>query len=159
MLLAAALVTVLVQPGDTLSGIAAAHGTSLAAVEAANPQFSSDYNLISVGQSVSIPSGGSYAPSAPSQPTYQPSNPQPVQATAPGGVSIPGMPQGLANCIWRSESSSGTNPAANGNQFGIIPASGYNVAGESVSQQEATAGAIYATTGGAAWASDGCPGT
>ena len=29
-----------VQPGDTLSGIAAAHGESLAAIEHANPQFS-----------------------------------------------------------------------------------------------------------------------
>jgi LysM repeat protein len=48
---ALALVAYLVQPGDTLSGIAASHSASLAAVEAANPQLS-DPNLIYAGQTV-----------------------------------------------------------------------------------------------------------
>jgi hypothetical protein len=50
----------MVQPGDTLSGIAASHGASLAAVEAANPQLANP-NLIYVGQSVKIPEGSSAA--------------------------------------------------------------------------------------------------
>src|SRR5579875_1522573 len=50
----------MVQPGDTLSGIAASHGASLAAVEAANPQLANP-NLIFAGQSVKIPAGGSSA--------------------------------------------------------------------------------------------------
>ena len=46
-----------------------------------------------------------------------------------------------------------------GNAFGIISASGYNVAGDSLAQQEQVAGQIYAQSGGQAWAADGCPGT
>src|SRR3984885_4468165 len=60
MFAAVALVAYLVQPGDTLSGIAASHGASLAAVEAANPQFANP-NLIYVGQTVKIPEGSSAA--------------------------------------------------------------------------------------------------
>lgn len=94
------------------------------------------------------------------QPVVTPAPPvQPSSTNMASGVSIPGMPQSLANCIWQRESTSGTNPAAGGNQFGIIPASGYNVAGDSVQQQEQVAGQIYAQSGGAAWAADGCPGT
>ena len=90
-------------------------------------------------------------------PTPQPA--PPASTNTASGVSIPGMPQSLANCIWQRESTSGTNPAAGGNQFGIIPASGYNVSGDSVQQQEQVAGQIYSQSGGAAWAADGCPGT
>jgi LysM repeat protein len=53
----------MVQPGDTLSGIAASHGASLAAVEAANPQLANP-NLIFAGQAVKIPAGGSSAAGA-----------------------------------------------------------------------------------------------
>ena len=64
--IAVALVAYLVQPGDTLSGIAASHGVTLAAVEAANPRIS-DPNLIYPGQTVEISAGssasmGSYTP-------------------------------------------------------------------------------------------------
>ena len=67
MLSALALVTVLVQPGDTLSGIAASHGVSLAAIEGANPQIS-DFNVIYPGESVHLPGGA--AGSAPSAPVH-----------------------------------------------------------------------------------------
>ena len=151
-----------VPAGDTLSQIGVQYGVSYESIASAN--HLQDPNLIYAGEKLVIPSGGSWAPAPaqsapqqPQQPSYQPSNPQPVSSA--GGVSIPGMPQGLANCIWQRESTSGTNPAANGNQFGIIPASGYNVAGDSVAQQEQTAGQIYAQSGGQAWAADGCPGT
>lgn len=55
------MITIPVVPGDTLSGIAAEHGVSLAAVESANPQYSEDWNLIFAGQRVTVPSGGSAA--------------------------------------------------------------------------------------------------
>src|ERR1700722_9492399 len=58
MFAAVALAAYLVQPGDTLSGIAASHSVSLAAVEAANPQIS-NFNLIFAGQTVELPSGSS----------------------------------------------------------------------------------------------------
>jgi LysM domain len=187
------MIAVTVQAGDTLSGIAAAHGESLAQVEADNPQFSSDFNLIMVGQQVNLSGGGtgtitsagpSFTPShtdgdgdhdgdtsdapaqsapvqhtSPSSTTFTPTSGGGVGSTPASGISIPGMPQSLANCIWFRESTNGTNPAAGGNQFGIIPASGFNVAGDSVAQQEQVAGQIFAQSGGAAWAADGCPGT
>ena len=49
MLTALALAAYLVQPGDTLSGIAASHSVSLAAVESANSQLSNP-NMIYAGQ-------------------------------------------------------------------------------------------------------------
>lgn len=47
--------TITVHPGDTLWGIARSHGVSLTALEAANPQFAANYNLIYPGQSVTLP--------------------------------------------------------------------------------------------------------
>jgi LysM repeat protein len=63
LLAALALATILVQPGDTLSQIAASHGVSLAALEGANPQIS-DFDVIYPGDSVHLPGGatGSRAP-------------------------------------------------------------------------------------------------
>lgn len=48
--------TYVVQAGDTLSGIAAAHGASLAVMEAANPQIDNP-SLIRPGQVINLPSG------------------------------------------------------------------------------------------------------
>ncbi len=66
----------MVQPGDTLSGIAASHGASLAAVEAANPQLANP-NLIFAGQSVKIPEG-SAATQAPAAQAYTPTTQAPA---------------------------------------------------------------------------------
>ncbi|MGH3279777.1 MAG: LysM peptidoglycan-binding domain-containing protein, partial [Trebonia sp.] len=63
MFAALALVTYLVQPGNTLSGIAASHSVTLAAVEAANPSISHP-DLIYAGQTVELPEGSSAARSA-----------------------------------------------------------------------------------------------
>lgn len=61
--------TYTVRSGDTLSGIAAAHGVSVQALEAANPQILHP-DLIRAGQVVHIPAAGAHAaPSTPS--TYQ----------------------------------------------------------------------------------------
>jgi LysM repeat protein len=53
-----AVVKYTVQSGDTLSGIAASHGKSLASVEAANSQIT-NFNMIYTGETVSIPVSGS----------------------------------------------------------------------------------------------------
>lgn len=168
--------SVTVQAGDTLSGIAASNGVSLSALEAANPQFSNP-DLILVGQVVHLSGSGGTSAAPTSSGDHEPDgdSDDPATSSSSGGssspttsapvstgggqFSIPGMPQSLTNCIAFRESTNGTNPAANGNVFGIIPASGYNVAGDSIAQQEQVAGQIYASVGGSAWAADGCPGT
>jgi LysM repeat protein len=204
MFAAVALAAYLVQPGDTLSGIAASHSVSLAAVEAANPHIS-NYNLIFAGQTIELPAGssatavitGSHA--APAQQSSSVQHSVPVQQSAPvqhsvpaqqsapsytspsstasatavthtsstgsSGTSssslsdIPGVPASFAACVAYRESTDLQNPAANGNAYGIIPASGYNVEGASLAQQKQVFAELYAQDGGAPWAADGCPGT
>ena len=72
---------------------------------------------------------------------------------------IPGVPHSFAACVAYRESTDDTNPAADGDAYGIIPASGYNVSGESIAQQKMVFKQIYDTSGPSAWAADGCPGT
>ncbi|HZV02796.1 MAG TPA: GH25 family lysozyme [Planctomycetota bacterium] len=67
--------TYTVQRGDTLSGIAARFGVSLAALEAANPQITNP-NLIYPGQVLNLPGGGKSATPPPSSPP--PSSPPPA---------------------------------------------------------------------------------
>jgi len=191
MFAAVALAAYLVQPGDTLSGIAASHSVSLAAVEAANPHIS-NYNLIFAGQTIELPAGssatavitGSHA--APAQQSASFRHSVPVQqsarsytspsstasatavthtSTGSSGYSssslsdIPGVPSSFAACVAYRESTDLQNPAANGNAYGIIPASGYNVEGSSLAHQKQVFAELYAQDGGAPWAADGCPGT
>jgi murein DD-endopeptidase MepM/ murein hydrolase activator NlpD len=204
MFAAVALAAYLVQPGDTLSGIAASHSVSLAAVEAANPHIS-NYNLIFAGQTIELPAGssatavitGGHAAPAQQSASFQHSVPvqqsapvqhsAPVQQSAPSYTSpsstasatavthtsstgssgssssslsdIPGVPSSFAACVAYRESTDLQNPAANGNAYGIIPASGYNVEGASLAQQKQVFAELYAQDGGAPWAADGCPGT
>jgi LysM repeat protein len=192
MFAAVALAAYLVQPGDTLSGIAASHSVSLAAVEAANPHIS-NFNLIFAGQTVELPVGSSATAviggshSAPVQQSVPVQQSAPVQHSAPSYTSpsstasatatthtsstgssgysssslsdIPGVPSSLAACVAYRESTDLQNPAANGNAYGIIPASGYNVEGASLAQQKQVFAELYAQDGGAPWAADGCPGT
>jgi hypothetical protein len=66
------------------------------------------------------------------------------------------VPSSVAACVAYRESTDDTNPAADGNAYGIIPASGYNVAGDSIAQQKQVFVEIYDTTGPSAWAADGC---
>ena len=82
-------------------------------------------------------------------------------ATSAGSSSgalsdIPGVPSSFAACVAYRESTNNTNPAAHGNAYGIIPASGYNVGGASIAQQKQVFKEIYDTTGPSAWAADGC---
>lgn len=159
MLTALALAAYLVQPGDTLSGIAASHGVSLAAVEAANPKL--DPSLIYAGQSVDIPGGSSAAhgPSSIATAATQTSSSTSSGFSSSSLSDIPGVPQSFAACVAYRESTDLQNPAANGNAYGIIPASGYNVAGTSLAHQKQVFAELYQQDGGAPWAADGCPGT
>jgi LysM repeat protein len=189
LLTALALVAYLVQPGDTLSGIAASHSVSLAAVQSANSQLS-DPNVIYAGQTLEIPKTSSAAPastaaqasatprssttsqSSGSQSASSAGSPSSVASTvtqaSSGGSSsysssnlsdVPGVPQSLAACVAYRESTNLQNPAANGNAYGIIPASGYNVAGTSLANQKQVFAQLYQQYGGSPWAADGCPGT
>jgi len=181
---AAALVAYLVQPGDTLSGIAASHGASLAAVEAANPKLS-DPNLIYTRQTVELPEGSSVSPGSSTQqstaatqsasqssssssatshqsPSSIASATTQTTSTGSSGYSssslsdIPGVPQSFAACVAYRESTDLQNPAANGNAYGIIPASGYNVEGTSLANQKQVFAELYQQYGTSPWASDGC---
>jgi LysM repeat protein len=186
MLAAFALVAYLVQPGDTLSGIAASHSVSLAAVESANAQLSNP-NMIYAGQTLEIPKTSSAAQASTaaqasatprSYTTSQSSSSQSAssagspsstvtQASSSGSAGysssslsdVPGVPQSLAACVAYRESTNLQNPAANGNAYGIIPASGYNVEGTSLAHQKQVFAELYQQDGGSPWAADGCPGT
>ena len=192
MFAAVALAAYLVQPGDTLSGIAASHSVSLAAVEAANPHIS-NFNMIFAGQTIELPAGSSAtavitgSQAVPAQQSATVKQSVPVQQTAPSYTSpsstasatatvqssstgssgyssgslsdIPGVPSSLASCVAYRESTDLQNPAADGNAYGIIPASGYNVEGTSLANQKQVFAELYAQDGGAPWAADGCPGT
>jgi hypothetical protein len=183
LLAAVALVAYLVQPGDTLSGIAASHGASLAATESANPQIA-NFNLIYAGQTVKIPEGssaaqgatatGGYRQSTPAQPSassYTSPSSSTSHASSGGSTGysasssgysssslsdIPGVPQSFAACVAYRESTNLQNPAANGNAYGIIPASGYNVYGTSLANQKQVFAELYHQYGTHPWAADGC---
>ena len=177
MLAAAALVAYLIKPGDNLSGIAASHGVKLAAVEAANPQLKSP-DLIFVGQTIKLPEGppASRRPHTPSvhtsahrhsAPSHRPSShaTRAVTRSHSSGSSgyassslsdIPGVPQSFAACVAWRESTDLRNPAARGNAYGIIPASGYNVYGTSLAHQKQVFAELYQQYGTSPWAADGC---
>ncbi len=171
MLAAAALVAYLIKPGDTLSGIAASHGAKLAAVEAANPQIKNP-NLIFPGQTIKLPKGSTASP--PSHSTSAHKSAQSHSAPSQGSSShtttgsyssgysssslsdIPGVPSSFAACVAYRESTDLQNPAANGNAYGIIPASGYNVYGTSLAHQKQIFAQLYRQYGTRPWAADGC---
>ena len=183
MIAAVALVAYLVQPGDTLSGIAASHGVSLAAVEAANTKIA-DPTVIYAGQTVEIPAGSSAAQGSPAShnsttqssgsqsatPRTSSSSTARTTSTATTSSSsgsssgysssslsdIPGVPQSFAACVAYRESTNLQNPAANGNAYGIIPASGYNVSGTSLAHQKQVFAELYQQHGSSPWAADGC---
>jgi LysM domain len=176
LLAAAALVAYLIKPGDTLSGIAASHGVKLAAVEVANPQIKNP-NLIYAGQTVKIPEGSSashksHTPSAHATASTHKASSHKASShkttthkTTSSGSSgfsssslsdIPGVPASFAACVAYRESTDLQNPAADGNAYGIIPASGYNVYGTSLAHQKQVFAELYQQYGTSPWAADGC---
>lgn len=178
MIAAVALVAYLVQPGDTLSGIAASHGASLAAVEAANTKIANP-DAIYTGQTVELPAGSSAAQGTSYSSTTQDASSRtsssstsstsstssaPTSSTGSSGYStsslsdIPGVPQSFAACVAYRESTNLQDPAAGGNAYGIIPASGYSVDGTSLAHQKQVFAELYQQHGSSPWAGDGCSG-
>ena len=160
MLAAAALVAYLIKPGDTLSGIAASHGAKLAAVEAANPQIKNP-NLIYAGQTIKLPKGStasyqSHTTSAPRSSSHTTTQSSSSGYSSSSLSDIPGVPSSFAACVAYRESTDLQNPAANGNAYGIIPASGYNVYGTSLAHQKQVFAELYRQYGTRPWAADGC---
>jgi len=76
----ATVVTYVVQPGDTMTSIAAAHNMTLAALEAANPQVTNP-NQIQAGQVLNLVSGGSTTTTTPATTTTD-------TMVASGGIAI-----------------------------------------------------------------------
>jgi hypothetical protein len=176
LLAAAALVAYLVHPGDTLSGIAVNHGVTLAAVEAANPKIKHP-NLIYAGQTIKLPKGSSASHRSPASSVHTsarshraPSrrsshHKRTVTRSSSSGSSgysssslsdVPGVPSSFAACVAYRESTDLRNPAAHGNAYGIIPASGYNVYGTSLAHQKQVFAELYRQYGTRPWAADGC---
>lgn len=137
-----------VQPGDTLSGIAAQSGVSLINLEAANPQIKNP-NLIYAGQQVTVPGGKSGGPAAsghsgtvgdgdgdaddsataPSTPAQSEAASTPAVSTGSSVASSPAAvpqasggsaPSSFQQCVaWRE---SGNNPtASSAGLYGILP--------------------------------------
>ena len=170
-----------VQAGDTLSGIAAQSGVSLARVEAANPQITNP-NFITVGELVRVPGGSARpaplrTPSASAQAsttqasTTQASTTQSssTQSSSPQSGSTPASttagtgsaPSSFQQCVaWRESSDTATDPDG---LYGILPSTwaslGYSgMAGQaSVAQQNAAFQRLYSQDGSSPWAQyDGC---
>jgi hypothetical protein len=150
MLFAAALLAYTVQPGDTLSQIAASHGESLATVEALNPM--PDFNLIFPGQRIRL-SG-----SIPAQAASYVVSPVSI-ATVTSGSSY-------ESCVIARESS-GDPTAVNsssgaGGLYGFLPSTwqslGYAGLPENapVAEQQAAFDTLYAESGRSPWITDGC---
>lgn len=102
--------TYTIQPGDTLSALAARFGTDVAGLAAAN--HIADINLIYAGQQLTIPAGnsGSY-PSSPAELTADPQpGAQAVSYSPPSQAGSSSMPS-VWSCIARFESNS--NPGEN----------------------------------------------
>jgi LysM repeat protein len=182
LLAAAALVAYLIKPGDTLSGIASSHSVKVAAVQAANPQIKNP-NLIYAGQIIKLPKGSpaahrSHTPSVHtsahrhSAPSHRSSSHKSsshttravTRSTSHGSsgysssdlADVPGVPRSYAACVAYRESTDLKNPAARGNAYGIIPASGYDGYHMTLSQQKQVFAKLYREYGKRPWRSDGC---
>jgi hypothetical protein len=66
-----------------------------------------------------------------------------------------GCRHSFAACVAYRESTNLQDPAANGNAYGIIPASGHNVSGTSLAHQKQVFAELYQQHGGQPWAGDG----
>lgn len=152
--LAAALYTA--KPGDASAAVPQHYNTSWEAVYDHNQSTIAAQNLISGGQKLG-------AQTATTESSSSSNDGQNAPVSSGSGfdssdlADIPGVPHWFAACVAYRESTDDTNPAADGNAYGIIPASGYNVSGDSIAQQKLVFKQIYDTTGPSAWAADGCP--
>jgi hypothetical protein len=137
------------KPADTLSGIPQHYNTRWQAVLDHNHSAIQTRNLLNGGQAkvvAHIQAVTTQSSSSSSGSGYDSSD----------LGDIPGVPHSFATCVAWRESTNDTNPAAHGDAYGIIPASGYNVSGDSIAQQKLVFKQIYDTSGPRAWAADGC---
>lgn len=158
-----------VQAGDTLSGIAAQSGVSLATVEADNPQITNP-NAITVGELVKVPGAGTKTPapaatqsSSTQSGSSQSSSSDSTASTSTSSTSYSGggAPSSFQSCVaWRESSNTPTDPDG---LYGILPSTwaslGYSgTAGQaSVATQNQAFQKLYARDGTSPWAPyDGC---
>jgi LysM repeat protein len=162
----------LVYAGEKLRITSGDHATTAAVpVQSAAPRLTAPQAAPSTGRSVTVhsyqvtPAPAAVKSAAQSTPATQRTVTQSTSSGASSAGSgystgslsdIPGVPQSFAACVAYRESTNDTNPAAHGDAYGIIPASGYNVGGDSLAQQKQVFKQIYDTTGPSAWAADGC---
>lgn len=157
--------TYTVQPGDTLSSIAAQYGTSWQQLYQANSSTVSDPNQIIAGQQLSVPgsSGTSDPAPAPSDQTQAAPTDQSAPAASSSGSASPGSFQ---SCVLNAESG-GNYSAVNsssgaGGAYQFLPSTwaslGYSGSPQDASpaQQDQAFQTLYAQQGSAPWASDGC---
>lgn len=146
-----------VQPGDTLSGIAASNGTTWQALYAANqPVIGDNPNLLYAGEQLTLP-----GPQAGQQTAGNGAGSGQAAAGGTGGGTAPsGIPSSFFSCVHYRESTDGQ---ASGNQFGITPStwSAYGFPGSpytaSYGEQVAAFETIYASVGTSGWSPyDGC---
>jgi LysM repeat protein len=145
----------LIYAGERLSVPAGDQTTGVVPAQAPASQSSTSS---SIGQGAPVQS---YKVTTAPAPTPAQSTPDSASSSTSSTSSsalddIPGVPESFAACVAYRESTDDTNPAADGNAYGIIPASGYNVSGDSIAQQKQVFEEIYDTTGPSAWAADGC---
>ncbi len=151
-----------VQAGDTLSGIAAQSGVSLAKVEADNPQITNP-NVITVGELVKVPGASTRtpAPAATQSSSTGSTSTSTSTSTSSTSYSGGGAPSSFQSCVaWRESSNTPTDPDG---LYGILPSTwaslGYSgTAGEaSVATQNQAFQKLYAEDGTSPWAPyDGC---
>jgi LysM repeat protein len=154
----------LIYVGEQLRIPAGDRTTGTVPAQAAAPQASSSSNTAQSApvQSAPVQSYSVTPVQSASTPTQSTTATSSSSASSSSGTSasslsdIPGVPASFAACVAYRESTDDTNPAADGNAYGIIPASGYNVSGDSIAQQKQVFEEIYDTTGPSAWAADGC---
>jgi murein DD-endopeptidase MepM/ murein hydrolase activator NlpD len=153
-----------VRPGDTLSGIAAQAGVSLAKVEAANPQIANP-NFITVGELVRVPGRGARTP-APAARRISSTTSTSQGSASTGSAStitstVGAAPSSFQQCVaWRESSDTPTDPDG---LYGILPSTwaslGYSgTAGQaSVAVQDQAFQKLYAEDGTSPWSQyDGC---
>ncbi len=148
-----------VQPGDTLSGIAASAGVSLTKVEAAN-RWIKNPNLIYVGQVVQVPDGRSgITPEAPAyyQAPATSSTPSATTGTSDAGSGTSSASAGYSASSGTSSESPGTSATSAG---GSAPSSFQQCVAyrESSDNPTASSAGLYGILP-STWASLGLSGT
>lgn len=154
MLALAVAAFITVQSGNTLSGVAAAHGVPLSQVEADNPQITNP-NLIYAGEQISIGPGAESAPVTP----------QPVQAVQQAPAQ-PATTSGYQACVRAHESGGQSQVMNSSGHYGLyqFSATAWAAAGgnpdefghASVAEQNQAFHSLYSQLGSQPWQGDGC---